>query len=164
MGGEAPIARPGQTEAMDDDAAPAEGGPPAVHTGRALTNVAALETMYQFVLWLVPVLDGLPRSQKFQLGDRLQTTALDVLDTLVEAAYTRDRAALLRQANLGLEKLRYWVRLAKDLKLMDFKRFEHAARLIDDIGRQVGGWQRAERRGRPGAAMKPGAGDHATPA
>ena len=107
--------------------------------------MAAVEGCYQLVLWLVPVLDQLPRRQKFQLGDRLQTTALDVLDTLVEAAYTRDRAVLLQRANLGLEKLRFWVRLAKDLQLMDFRQYEHAARLIDAVGRQVGGWLRAER-------------------
>jgi hypothetical protein len=33
--------------------------------------VAAVEAMYQFVLWLVPVLDGMPRSRKFLLGDRV---------------------------------------------------------------------------------------------
>ena len=107
-------------------------------------NVAAVESSYQLLLWLIPVLDGLPRSQKFQLGDRLQSTALQVLDTLIEAAYNRERSALLRRANLDLEKLRFWVRLAKDLKLLDFKRYEHASRLIDDLGRQVGGWLRAD--------------------
>ena len=122
----------------DDNPQPSE-----AHTRRA--NVAAVEACYQLVLWLIPVLDRLPRKQKFQLGDRLQTTALDVLDTLVEAAYTRERTTLLQRANLGLEKLRFWVRLAKDLQLMDFKQYEHAARLIDALGRQVGGWLRAER-------------------
>jgi hypothetical protein len=97
------------------------------------------------VRWLIPVLDAMPRRQKFQLGDRLQAAALDVLDTLVEAAYTRDRASLLQRANLGLEKMRFWIRLAHDLELMDFRRYEHAARLIDALGRQVGGWLRAER-------------------
>lgn len=29
-----------------------------------------LEKMYQFVLWLVPTVEKLPRSQKFLLGDR----------------------------------------------------------------------------------------------
>ena len=43
------------------------------------TNVAAVEGCYQLVLWLIPVLDALPRRQKFQLGDRLQTTALDAV-------------------------------------------------------------------------------------
>jgi|JI10StandDraft_1071094.scaffolds.fasta_scaffold328381_2 hypothetical protein len=53
-------------------------------------NVAAVEAVYQLILWMMPVLDELPRRQKFQLGDRLKTTALNVLDTLIEAAYTRD--------------------------------------------------------------------------
>ena len=40
----------------------------------------ALESMYRFVLWLVPAVEKFPRWQKFLLGDRLQATALDVLD------------------------------------------------------------------------------------
>ena len=51
----------------------------------------ALESMYRFVLWLVPTVEKFPRRQKFLLGDRLQATALDVLERLVEATYTRDR-------------------------------------------------------------------------
>ena len=47
--------------------------------------------MYRFVLWLVPTVEKFPRRQKFLLGDRLQATALDVLERLVEATYTRDR-------------------------------------------------------------------------
>ena len=43
----------------------------------------ALESMYGFVLWLAPAVEGFPRRQKFLLGDRLQTTALDVLERLI---------------------------------------------------------------------------------
>ena len=45
----------------------------------------ALEAMYRFVLWLVPTVERFPRSQKFLLGDRLQATALDVLERLIDA-------------------------------------------------------------------------------
>lgn len=106
-------------------------------------NVAAIESTYQLLLWLIPVLEGFPRSQKFQLADRMQTCALDVLDLLIEAAYSKEKAAHLRRANLALEKLRISVRLSKDLRHLDFKKYEHAARLIDTIGRQVGGWLRS---------------------
>ena len=71
--------------------------------------------MYRFVLWLVPTVEKFPRRQKFLLGDRLQATALDVLEHLVEATYTRDRRRHLQAANLGIEKLRFLYRLAKDL-------------------------------------------------
>jgi len=100
----------------------------------------ALEAMYQLLLWLVPTLDKFPRSQKFLLGDRLQSQALGVLDSLIAATYSRERAGHLRAANLELEKLRFGIRLAKDLRHLDFSRYEHAARAIDEVGRLVGGW------------------------
>lgn len=103
----------------------------------------ALEAMYRFMLWLVPAVEKFPRSQKFLLGDRIQTTAMDVLERLVEATYTRERMALLAQANLGIEKLRFLFRLATDLRHFDLARYEHAARALDEVGRMVGGWKKA---------------------
>lgn len=51
----------------------------------------ALERFYQFVLWLIPTVEKFPRSQKFQLGDRIQTTALAVLELLIEATGSLQR-------------------------------------------------------------------------
>lgn len=113
-----------------------------------MTNAArqtgpALEAHFQFLKWLVPTVEKFPRSQKFLLGDRIQTTALDILDALIEATYTRDRRAQLARANLGLEKLRFHFRLAADLQSLDRRRYEFAAHELDEIGRLVGGWAKA---------------------
>lgn len=43
----------------------------------------ALEKMYQLLVWLVPVIERFPRSQKFLLGDVLQRTAMGVLAGLL---------------------------------------------------------------------------------
>ena len=99
--------------------------------------------MYRFMLWLVPTVEKFPQRQKFLLGDRLQTTALEVLERLVEATYTRDRRRHLTAANLGIEKLRFLCRLAKDLGHLDERRYEHAARALDETGRLIGGWRKA---------------------
>ena len=109
-------------------------------TDNARRTGPALEAHQRFLLWLVPAVEHFPRRQKFLIGDRIQSTALDVLDALIEATYTRDRRAHLARANLGLEKLRVLLRLATELKLLDLRRYEHAARAIDDVGRLVGGW------------------------
>ena len=105
----------------------------------------ALEAHYRFLLWLVPAVDRFPRSQKFLLGDRIQATALDVLESLVEATYMRQRGAQLARANLGIEKLRFLFRLAHDLRHLDSRRYEHAARSLDDTGRRIGAWRKAHR-------------------
>lgn len=104
-----------------------------------------LEQTYQFMLWLVPTVEKFPRSQKFLLGDRIQGTAHDVLDGLIEATYSRRREPLLAGVNLALEKLRFLFRLSMDLRCLDRRRYEFAARSLDDIGRQVGGWLRSSR-------------------
>ena len=111
----------------------------ARHTG------PALEAMYQFLLWLIPAIDKFPRAQKFVLGDRIETAALDVLDALIAATYTRGRDRMLSDANLGLERLRFFMRLSNELRLIDNKRYEHAARSLDGVGRLVGGWTKAHR-------------------
>jgi len=55
----------------------------------------AVEAMYQFMLWLVPTVEKFPRSRKFLIGDRIQGTALSVLESLIDATYTRGRDRLL---------------------------------------------------------------------
>ena len=99
---------------------------------------AALEAHYRFVLWLVPAVERFPRSQKFLLGDRIQDVALDVLERLIEATYTKQRDRHLAGANLGLEKLRSLCRLARDLRCLDHRRCEHAARSLNETGPRVG--------------------------
>jgi hypothetical protein len=54
----------------------------------------------------------------------------------------RDRAGLLRRANLELEVLRYQFRLAHELQCVRTNSYAHAAEALHEIGRMVGGWLR----------------------
>ncbi len=87
----------------------------------------------------------LPRDLKFVLGDRMLGTTYDVLDQLIEARYSRDRMPRLRQANLLLERLRFQVRLCMEERLISVRQYEYVARIVDDVGRMIGGWQRSIR-------------------
>ena len=100
----------------------------------------ALERAYVFILWLIPTLEKFPKSQRFLLGDRIESTALDMLEGLIEATYTRNRIQLLNGVNLQIEKLRFLMRLSMDLRYLDLRRYEHAAKALNEIGRLVGGW------------------------
>ncbi len=85
---------------------------------------AAVEAHYQFLMWLIPAIGKFPRSHKFTTGDRIETIALDVLESLIEATYTKERLQHLRRANLGIEKLRFLFRLAAGLTMLDRRRYE----------------------------------------
>ena len=73
---------------------------------------AAVEAHYQFLLWLLPTVEKFPKSHKFTLGDRIETIALNVLEALIEATYTRDRADALRSGPFWLAEVRVMAGLA----------------------------------------------------
>jgi len=102
----------------------------------------AIEALHVFLKWSGPAVEGFPRAHKFTLGDRITATALDALERLIEATYDRERQKPLHAANLAVEKLRHLFRLAHVLHCLDHRRYEHAARQLDDIGRLIGGWKR----------------------
>ncbi len=66
--------------------------------------------------------------------------ALDFVEQLIEAQYTRDRKGPIRKANLILDKLRILLRIAHKLEFLPHKQYEHTNRQIDDVGRMLGAW------------------------
>jgi hypothetical protein len=83
------------------------------------------------------------RSFRFTLGDRLVGTVLDILTRLVDATYSRDKVRTLGEVNAMLNRLRFLLRMAKDLKLLQVDSYGYAAEQADEIGRMVGGWRKA---------------------
>jgi len=108
----------------------------------------AVQACHQLLLWMIPQLDRFPRARRFTVGERLEAGLLEVLELLVEAAWSRDKQKVLRRANLRLETVRHLWRLAHELQDLSTRRYEHGAGLIDDLGRQVGGWLRSQSRER----------------
>jgi len=105
----------------------------------------ALDKAMLFATWLIPVLEGFPRSQRFLLGDRLQSNTLDIVEALIELRRVDKRSAsttLRPRRRQPLEKQRLLFRLAYNLRHLDVRRYEFAARKLDEIGQKVGAWLR----------------------
>lgn len=107
----------------------------------------ALEKALQYLIWLTPTLENFPKSQRFLLGDRLQTLAMDVVEHVIEATYDKNPMPHLQRANLALEKQRMFVRVAFNLKHLDARRYEFAARALDGIGQSLGAWRKSSLQG-----------------
>lgn len=99
---------------------------------------------HDLLLWLIPCTLHFPREQRFVLARRLQDTALDLQERLLEAALNKGngRRAALTQADVTLAKLRYHLRLAQELDLLSERQYAHAAGLVAEIGRLLGAWMK----------------------
>jgi len=101
----------------------------------------------QFLEWLLPTTEKFPKRVRFTFADRIDNLALDIAEDLIEARYSGDKQAILRRANLRLEKLRILLRLSHRLRYLPHQGYEHASRSVNEVGRMLGGWikERQER-------------------
>ena len=81
-------------------------------------ELLVITKMYDFILWSCNHTSKFPRNHRFVLGERIERNLYDLLESLIEAKYSRARTPLLQKANLRLEILRFQMRLAKDLQCL----------------------------------------------
>lgn len=91
-------------------------------------------------LWILPKVEKFPKSLRFSVGRNLTDSSLELLMNLVDASYQSRNAGTLATAVRNVNRVRYLVRLSKDLHLISAGGYEFAAAGLDEIGRMTGGW------------------------
>jgi len=95
---------------------------------------------YDLLLWLVPATLKYPREHRYALALRTQQAAFEFNELIVLARKTRDKRALLLQADARLEQVRVYLRLAHDLGLLTLRQYEHVSREVSAVGALLGDW------------------------
>jgi hypothetical protein len=83
------------------------------------------------------------------LGDSLVKSSMELLLSLVDASYQASNVNSLEAASREINRIRYLVRLAKDLRVITIDNHEFGALAMDEIGRMTGGWLKSARKGLP---------------
>ena len=67
---------------------------------------------------------------------------IDIVESFLEAGYGQkgSKIAVLEKASVKLNTLRFFIRLMKDSKIIDSKKYILLQEMIDEIGRMLGGW------------------------
>ena len=87
----------------------------------------------------------IPKQDRFTIYERSEHVMLGTIELLLEASYgdkTR-KVLLLERASVKLNVLRFLIRLMKETKTFDLKKYTALQAMIDEIGRMIGGWMRA---------------------
>ncbi|MFH1145362.1 MAG: four helix bundle protein [bacterium] len=99
----------------------------------------------------------LPRLTRYSLGAKIDTLFTDVIELILNAGYaTKDKKELLvSQASVKLDALKFFLRVAWELKALDHHRFQVIGSLTVEIGKMLGGWRKQllnKTPGSPGAS------------
>lgn len=97
---------------------------------------------FDLLLWLLPKAERFPKIYRSTVTQRLMGAALDFQEALFDAQAYGDKIRLrhLRRADAHLNKLRLYLRLAQRWGWLSPGQYEHASRLVAEIGRLLGGW------------------------
>ena len=113
----------------------------------------------EFAALMNVCLNHFPRHEKYALSQHIRVAAYDVYALIVEAQKRYHKKTTLTQLDIRHEQLRMLLNLANDLGYFSFKdgadvggagqlaRHRHSAisRLVDELGRMIGGWLMSER-------------------
>lgn len=82
------------------------------------------------------------KTYKYTLGEKLKNHCGDMLDMIVAANAADNKKDLLRNIDSQLEKIRIHLRIACDLKIISPNLLGVLNKRLEEIGRQLGGWQK----------------------
>lgn len=95
---------------------------------------------YDFVTWAIPLTVKFPRHQRFVMAAALQRETLRFQELIIEAAHQPDPAERLTDADAELDKIRTHMRICLDMGLVESGQYQHAAGLLTEMGKLLGGW------------------------
>lgn len=88
--------------------------------------------------------DNLPKKSRYTLGDKIDSYFLKTLEWLHLASYQtpEDKGPTLGQALAGIDTLKFFLRIAWEIRVLDDKKYTALSEGLQEVGRQVGGWKK----------------------
>ena len=111
-----------------------------------MEDLIILTRVFDLLAWLVPKGEAFPRAFRHTVTERLLGAALDLGEELLAAQARRGaaRKAHLAAADAALSRLRLYLRLAHHWRWLSSGQYEHASRMVAEIGKLLGGWIRQQ--------------------
>ena len=86
-----------------------------------------------------------PKKDRYTIWQKCENNMLEILELIISASHKQksEKGPVLERASLKLDVLRILIRLMKDIKSIDNKKYIAIETSIDEIGRMLGGWIRS---------------------
>ena len=103
-----------------------------------MNELSIIQKTYDLIIWYVPIINRLPKTHKFKIGDRLVNNLYNFLELLIIAKYASEKLNILESLNPKLDIVRYQNIIILDFQIINNKRYEYISQLITEIGKELG--------------------------
>ena len=105
-----------------------------------MEDLQILQKTYDMILYSQSPLNQFPKFEKHVLTAEIRKTMNNLLSLIITANKKYYKKTTLQEIDVELEKLRTFIRLSKDLKYIDIRKYETWSRYLTEIGKMLGGW------------------------
>lgn len=111
----------------------------------AEAEIPIFKKLYELFRLIYSYRTSVPKADRYSLWQKVENSCLDLLELILSASQQSKEAKLsnLQTASVKLNCLRVLIRLAKDTRAIDNKKYLALQELLDEIGRMLGGWLRS---------------------
>ncbi len=108
-------------------------------------DIPIIHKTYELYRGLHELQRSIPKMERYNLWQRCENGALDVLELLLRVGYAPQerRFEQLTTVSVKLDILRVFLRLSSDIKIINQKKYIALQGSIDEIGRMLGGWMKS---------------------
>ncbi len=106
------------------------------------TQLPVYKVTYDLLLLLFAKTDGLPKSYKYTIGERLKNELLDLLLLVYRANKTSssDKMVYIDNARICIERVRLYIRILKDSRIWSLNMYLQINLQVEEVSKQLSGW------------------------
>lgn len=111
-----------------------------------MEDLKILQKTYDMIQYGYQAISQFPKSEKYALGTDMKKCMHEMLELVITCHKKYYKKTTLSELDVEVTKLKAYTRLAKDLGVLPFKKYEVWAGYNVEIGKMVGGWIKSAQR------------------
>ncbi|MDI1471943.1 diversity-generating retroelement protein Avd [Thermodesulfovibrio sp. 1176] len=105
-----------------------------------MENLKLYQKLYDFAMYIFPIIDKFPRYEKFALCSQIKNCVFDAAKLVIKANKIYNKKPIMYEIDIKIEELKFLLRFAHERRYMSHKSYSHSSERLIEIGRILGGW------------------------
>ncbi|MBM3435248.1 MAG: four helix bundle protein [Bacteroidetes bacterium] len=110
------------------------------------SDLPVYKACYDLLLEIFIFTKDFSKEYKYTVGESLKKETIELLTLIFRANSRQDKDQVLQEARERIEVIRLFIRLMKDLHQISLKRFVDVNKKVEEVSKQLTGWQKAMRK------------------
>ncbi len=106
------------------------------------SDLPVYKKTYDLLLVLLDLSSNLSKTYKYTLGERIQLEAIETIVNIYKANASIEKLQFISKSREHIEIIRLMIRILHDTKQISLKRMIFINNIIEEISKQLVGWQK----------------------